>query len=407
MKNTIYYLIALLILGASFFSCEKEETRNPAPPEIQGSWKTIASKDMTTGNYAHFETVKITIPADDNGSYFYEDHKSGTDQWNRMNEGTVNWKKKGDVYFLELYEEDYKAWNIEIVSMHDNYFIGNVEWNGNQEQFTFVKDIGYTIYGIVLYDNQPVEDAVVTLRVSDEEKLTDTTCACGLYWLTGLNATGMMGFTLRKSGYYDRDVNAEVHDWRASIADAVTMRVGESTLSKGIITGYVYDKNTLQPLHSVRVGYGDDYHEYTYSGGDGDFTLTVPEGNWNIYAGGDAYVNAYEKIEAKAGEDYTIIFYLNKAVTISGNIISGNIAVSYRRIGDAKVVLYNDEGDIVGSMFSWTSSHNYSYLFEDIPAGEYTVSVEKEGYSFAVNEKNVNAQETVTDLNFEGEELDH
>lgn len=400
MRKKIYILAVLLIAGTVFFSCEKEEDMNPAPHQMDGRWKAVSSKDMTTGNYVQFETVSFGIT--DNGKYFYEDHQSSTDQsgnhqWNRINDGSVNWKEKENTFVMELFVDDYKEWNIEIIRLQEHYFVGNVEWNGNQEQWTFVKDVDYTICGVVLHDAQPVENALVTLQLSEEKKFTDSTSAYGLYYFTDLNTTEPFLLTVKDIGYSDQEAYVQAYEGRVNIVDAISMTEGESTLSKGTITGFAYDKNTLQPLDGIKIGYGDDDDEYTHTGFEGDFTLTVPEGNCNIYANGYSYVTAYEKIDAKSGEYYTINFYLSKAVTISGIIKDNNES----RIGEAKVVLYNDEDDIMGSMFSWSGE----YEFKDMPAGEYTVYVEKTGYTFAVNEKNVNAQESVTDVDFEGVKL--
>ncbi len=398
MKRFSSLLIITSFISVFFFACEDEHgDRNPAPPEIQGDWYTIASQDMASGTYEQYQYVKFHISEND-GKYFAEDHQVSENNWQREADGEVNWIENGDGRCLELYVDDYRQYQINISTLEDNYFFGTLEWGGEQKKWIFVKDRTFTIYGFVQSNNQPVENAIAFLEISDNQVLTDTTLSCGLFWFSNLNTTEDKPLTVKKLGYQDYSGRAMAHDWILSITNNIVLEQGSSSLSSATIGGCVYDEQTGQALSGVNVGYGDSWDEYTSTDFEGNYSLQVPAGNLTIEASVPGYVTAHEKVETEGSQSYQVDFHLTRSIDISGLALDQN----GRGISEVKVTLYNDENTVVGSMLT---KNNGSYNFTGIPAGMYTIRIQKTGYSFTEDEIILDVDEPITGMDFTGIDL--
>ncbi len=398
MNRAIFTFIGIVLISMLFLSCEKEEDKNPAPPEMHGDWHTIASQNISTGTYNQYEYVSILISDDDNGKYFHEYHKNNN-QWEQDSEGDINWKDKGEAKQLELfrsYDED--PWKLNISVLKENYFIATLSWAGNDERWTFVKDNPYTIYGFVTYQQQPVENAVVFLEESEGTALKDTTLDCGLFWFSNLTTTEPQTLTIKKLGFNDYSASVKAQDWTLTIANAISLREGSSSLSKATISGMVYDKSTGMPLSYVNVGYGNAYMEYTLTDLDGNYSLEVPAGKITLEASLSDYLSAHKPLDAEAGQTYDIDFYITQAINISGKAIDQTGSP----ISEATITLYNENDAIVGSMLT---NSNGDYNFDQIPAGVYKIVIDITGYAFEKDEINVDITESITDMNFEGTDI--
>ncbi len=161
------------------------------------------------------------------------------------------------------------------------------------------------------------------------------------------------------------------------------------------IEGKVIEAGNYSPLQNVKISVGvGDKNNFTpyvhdYSNNNGDYELYVSPGeDYSIMFEKDGYITQFYKIQQEVTAN-GLIYHQRELLIDNYYSGYGNIggiitdAFTGEGLGEVHVDLfkghYISSGNPVGTVT--TASSNGSYLFENIEAGYYTISLLKNGYS--------------------------
>jgi Carboxypeptidase regulatory-like domain len=162
-----------------------------------------------------------------------------------------------------------------------------------------------------------------------------------------------------------------------------------SSLPKGQISGIVRDAATEAALSSVQVGVfkGTASVSTSQSQSDGRFTMDVPVGEgYRVLFSLQGYLDAeYDNVSVTANQQIVLepVLQINQTYSGMGNI-SGTIlnALDGTAIPGVSLSLRKGINAAAGSSIAATTTDAYgAYSFSNIPAGNYTVTAELQGFN--------------------------
>ncbi len=254
---------------------------------------------------------------------------------------------------------------------------------------------------LVLTPNPSIINGLVT--TVDQQPLAEATIYAADFQ-TQTELDGSYTLSVQPGNY---EVFAAKEGFLGNETTLVSITVGE-TLSEvdfvlsadaSVIRGSVINEETLQPVANANVTAlfleSGTIMMTTQTDGDGNYSFSLDAGEWRVYADKAGFVTAPDFVSVNIAAGQTSDgndFRLTRNV----GILSGRVQSGGQNLRNASVLAVLDPNNI----FNTVTGNEGDYQIE-VTAGEYTISVSKEGFSFGTaSEINVElSQETVQDFN--------
>ncbi|MCB2181939.1 MAG: carboxypeptidase regulatory-like domain-containing protein [Desulfobulbaceae bacterium] len=125
----------------------------------------------------------------------------------------------------------------------------------------------------------------------------------------------------------------------------------------------------------------------------GNYTMSIPAGDYNVTASADGYTSQTFPVTLMAGTKSVLNFALSESVVSSG-IITGTVTDSASGVGIAGVAVVTDSGG-----YNTVTNNSGGYTLSDVTAGTYTLTASASGYQPLTLPATVNADAaTVVDF---------
>jgi len=244
---------------------------------------------------------------------------------------------------------------------------------------------GGTVSGeIVAADTgEPVESAAVTLRDDADEAIDSSEGATFEFAVDDADAT----YSLEVSA----DGYANTTETVTASGDGVQIELEGGTVS---LSGTVTDSGSDDPIEAtLTVRTEGETFEATADPDDGSYELSgLPEGEHSVNVTADGYDPVSETVTVEG--DSSQNFELTELASYNGTVVN----TDGDGVNDANVTLSNSEGRAIESIASKPLNPNKgSFDFGELPAGTYTVTVEKETYETYTNTFELEPGDTRTD----------
>lgn len=161
----------------------------------------------------------------------------------------------------------------------------------------------------------------------------------------------------------------------------------------GVITGNVVDAASLAGIADATVS-TDPGGYSTLTGPDGSFVLEVPAGSYTLIASATGYTPSPQPVTVEAGAATQVAFLLQPETTPSGASVFGFVTDPDENELEGVVVT------IGGVNYSGETSTDVDgfFQFENVPAGDYTLKFEFEGYQIQTQDISITEGQTEADL---------
>jgi arabinogalactan endo-1,4-beta-galactosidase len=238
---------------------------------------------------------------------------------------------------------------------------------------------------------KPAKDTTVSVTIDDIQYSTFTD-ELGDYTLGDLPEGNNYDVSAEKEGY-DSDSQAGIN---INIGKTVFDLDFVVTLSSGTVSGSVIDTEHT-PIEGavVRITVGKKVFSATTDNSGNYKILNVPEGsNYKVVASKDNYI---------AGEITGVDVITGENTEVGDITIDSNVGLITGTVKDSKGNPITD-GKVTASsgtaFYHAETNASGEFTFEDVLAGEYALTAEKEGYISGVESSViVNAKKTTSDIN--------
>ena len=236
-----------------------------------------------------------------------------------------------------------------------------------------------------VFDNitgDPIADADVTLTVIE--------CGCPYHTIT--NSSGFYAISVTKygdsyivakmDGYYDTQIFFTVVEGTETTLDIPMEKVENKTILKG----YVNEQSRGGAIPDVEITITrGDFTETTYSDTGGYYEFTLEEGGeYHLEARKSGYETYQVNVTVEKGTETTFNFHLERsspeAPRVKGYVVNKDTLAP---LPQATVTITGKE---CNCSYSGTTLENGYYLIELGPAGNYTITATKVGYSMGSKE---------------------
>ena len=163
--------------------------------------------------------------------------------------------------------------------------------------------------------------------------------------------------------------------------------------AKGVITGNVVDAVSLAGIADATVS-TDPGGYLTATGPDGSFVLEVPAGNYTLIASAAGYTPSPQPVTVESGAAVQVVFLLQQETAPGGASIFGFVTDPDENELEGVVVTING-ANYSGETF--TDADGF-FQFENVPAGDYTLTFEFEGYQIQTQSISITEGQTEADL---------
>jgi len=161
----------------------------------------------------------------------------------------------------------------------------------------------------------------------------------------------------------------------------------------GVITGNVVDAVSLAGIADATVS-TDPGGYLTATGPDGSFVLEVPAGNYTLIASAAGYTPSPQPVTVESGAAVQVVFLLQPETAPGGASIFGFVTDPDENELEGVVVTING-ANYSGETF--TDADGF-FQFENVPAGDYTLTFEFEGYQIQTQSISITEGQTEADL---------
>ncbi|MBI5794818.1 MAG: carboxypeptidase regulatory-like domain-containing protein, partial [Planctomycetes bacterium] len=161
----------------------------------------------------------------------------------------------------------------------------------------------------------------------------------------------------------------------------------------GVITGNVVDAVSLAGIADATVS-TDPGGYLTATGPDGSFVLEVPAGNYTLIASATGYTPSPQPVTVEAGAATQVAFLLQPETAPGGASVFGFVTDPDENVLEGVVVTIN------GVNYSGETSTDVDgfFQFENVPAGDYALTFEFEGYQIKTQDISITEGQTEADL---------
>jgi len=253
-----------------------------------------------------------------------------------------------------------------------------------------------SISGFVLHNltGEPIENASVSIQIDEQVTITVATGNDGSYNLTNLQE-GTYRVTASKDGFETRS-NSNVTVVRETITENVNFSLDEKpTRLHGVIRS-----GTLL-LAGVNISVSGTTR-YNVTGPDGSYEiLDLPAGTYTIAASPAGYQTAIiPNVVIPPGGDVELNINLTG---LPGAIVRGTVLIDGTTTGIANVLvtMVSADPDLGDWSRSTTTNFKGQFEFTGLEAGNYTLSLEKTGYSPMETSKFAVTETTITNRTYE------
>jgi hypothetical protein len=352
---------------------------------IQGVVRRDWDAKSVSGLYVYAEGIDVTGSGSgqtsEDGSYAISGLTAGTYRIRAGSHGTC--------YAGEYYGNTYVADSAAPVTVGLGQTISGIDIS---------LAMGGKIEGVVRRDSdgQPISGINVYVQETQLSVYADaTTGPDGTYSICGLSS----GNYIVRASTYGTDYVEEYYDnTDYNSATPVGVTVGQTTVNinfdlslGGKIQGIITSDLDAAPVSSISV-YVYDYTSGNYLGSatteeDGSYTISkLPGGSYRIEVTtwGTNYEGEYYNDQpdwASASEVFVVLGQTTANINISLELKTGNILIpiSTNVTGENTNVLGATVSLVeTGQTATWVGDGNYT--FYDVPAGNYTLKIEKEGF---------------------------
>ncbi|HHT9108802.1 MAG TPA: MSCRAMM family protein [Candidatus Wunengus sp. YC63] len=161
----------------------------------------------------------------------------------------------------------------------------------------------------------------------------------------------------------------------------------------GVITGNVVDAGSLAGIADATVS-TDPGGYSTATGPDGSFALEVPAGSYTLIASAAGYTPSPQPVTVEAGAATQVVFLLQPETAPGGASVFGFVTDPDENELEGVVVTINGV-NYSGETFTDVDGF---FQFENVPAGDYTVTFEYEGYQIQTQGISITEGQTEADL---------
>ncbi len=161
----------------------------------------------------------------------------------------------------------------------------------------------------------------------------------------------------------------------------------------GVITGNVVDAVSLAGIADATVS-TDPGGYLTATGPDGSFVLEVPVGSYTLIASATGYTPSPQPVTVEAGVTTQVVFLLQPETTPGGASVFAFVTDPDENELEGVVVTING---VNYSGETFTDEDGF-FQFENVPAGDYTVTFEYEGYQIQTQDISIAEGQTEVDL---------
>lgn len=161
----------------------------------------------------------------------------------------------------------------------------------------------------------------------------------------------------------------------------------------GVITGNVVDAVSLAGIADATVS-TDPGGYLTATGPDGSFVLEVPAGNYTLVASAAGYTPSPQPVTVEAGAAVQVVFLLQPETAPGGASVFAFVTDPDENELEGVVVTING-ANYSGETFT---DEDGFFQFESVPAGDYTLTFEFEGYQIQTQSISITEGQTEADL---------
>ncbi|MBM4065122.1 MAG: DUF2012 domain-containing protein [Planctomycetes bacterium] len=161
----------------------------------------------------------------------------------------------------------------------------------------------------------------------------------------------------------------------------------------GVIIGNVVDAVSLAGIADATVS-TDPGGYLTTTGPDGSFVLEVPAGNYTLIASAAGYTPSPQPVTVEAGAAVQVVFLLQPETAPSGASVFGFVTDPDENELEGVTVTI-DGANYSGQ--TWTDADGF-FQFDNVPAGDYTLTFEFEGYQIQTQSISIAEGQTEADL---------
>lgn len=161
----------------------------------------------------------------------------------------------------------------------------------------------------------------------------------------------------------------------------------------GVITGNVVDAVSLAGIADATVS-TDPGGYLTATGPDGSFVLEVPAGSYTLVASATGYTPSPQPVTVEAGTAVQVVFLLQPETAPGGASVFAFVTDPDENELEGVTVTI-DGANYSGQ--TWTDEDGF-FQFESVPAGDYTLTFEFEGYQINTQSVSITEGQTEADL---------
>jgi hypothetical protein len=161
----------------------------------------------------------------------------------------------------------------------------------------------------------------------------------------------------------------------------------------GVIIGNVVDAGSLSGIADATVS-TDPGGYVTTTGPDGSFVLQVAAGPYTLTASATGYTSSSQTVTVDAGSATQVAFLLQPETTPGGASVFAFVTDPDENELEGVVVTI-DGANYSGE--TWTDEDGF-FQFESVPAGNYTLTFEFEGYQIQTQDISITEGQTEADL---------